>query len=370
MPWAHLPHASATVTIAAMSESPTTASQLPILAKRYQLQRPLGEGGMAQVMLAHDLNLQRQVAVKILRQDFIGDPAFRARFRQEARAAANLVHPNIVTVYDSGRDQDIYFLVMEYVEGTDLKTLLRRRGRLPADQAVELMIQICAGVGYAHRAGLVHCDLKPHNILVTPDQRVKITDFGIARALAAIRPDEHHETVWGSPTYFSPEQAAGKPPSPASDVYSLGVIFFEVLTGQPPFQADDPATLTELHQTRPAPSPRAFNPAVPLALEQIVLKVLSKEPAWRYRTADQLGRVLETYAKQEAGEPVALELAPVEAPVQDAYSTTSPLPSETAGGIDWLAVGLGLVAFLMLGGLIPLWLYACLLYPSCPIQLP
>ncbi|MGA9532134.1 MAG: protein kinase [Anaerolineales bacterium] len=350
-----------------MTDHPFT-NNAPSLAGRYQLLRPLGQGGMAEVYQARDLNLQRDVAIKLLRRDYINDSAFQARFQQEARAAANLLHPNIVTVYDFGHDQDRFFIVMEFVDGTDLKTLLRRRGRLPTDSAVHLMIQICSGVGYAHRAGLVHCDLKPHNLLVTADDRVKITDFGIARALAGIQPDEHHDVVWGSPLYFSPEQAAGRSPSPASDVYSLGVVFYEMLTGRTPFVADNGNDLTEMHMATPPTPPRVLNPAIPSAIEHIVLKVLSKEPAARYRTADQLGRVLETYQTGEEVTPISLE--PAGAPVREPNSETLPFPQATLPGLDWLAVFLGLIAFLMIGGLIPLWLYACLLYPSCPLTIP
>ncbi|HET7012080.1 MAG TPA: protein kinase, partial [Anaerolineales bacterium] len=207
-----------------------TASEGLLLAGRYQIRGELGSGGMAHVYQAHDLQLQRTVAVKLLRDDFTSDASFRSRFLQEARAAANLSHPNIVTVYDSGVADNRFFFVMERVGGTDLKTVLRRRSPLPIDEAVMIMVQIAAGVGYAHRAGLVHCDLKPQNILVAPDGRVKITDFGIARALSTIDPHETTEYVWGSPQYFAPEQASGGPPSPASDVYALGVILYEMVT--------------------------------------------------------------------------------------------------------------------------------------------
>ena len=233
-----------------------TMSELPIgtlLGGRYHVLGTLGTGGMALVYHARDLNLQREVAIKILREDQTSNSSFQARFVHEARAAANLLHPNIVTVYDFGQDGARTFIAMEYVQGTDLKTLMRRRGRLPIEEAIGLVIQTCAGVGYAHRAGLVHCDLKPHNILVTTDGRAKITDFGIARALASIRPEEVSDVVWGSPQYFAPEQAAGGAPSPASDVYSLGIILYEVLTGSLPFQAPDATGLARLHQSVPPP---------------------------------------------------------------------------------------------------------------------
>lgn len=341
-----------------------------LLANRYQVTKLLGRGGMADVLLARDKTLERKVAIKVLRQDLIARPEFRARFQQEAKAAANLLHPNIVTIYDYGQDGGKYFMVMEYVDGTDLKTLLRRRNRFNVAEALDLLCQACSGVGYAHRAGLVHCDLKPHNLLVTSDTRVKIADFGIARALAAIQPDEHHDIVWGSPLYFSPEQAAGRPPSPASDVYSLGVILYELISGRLPFQAENAEELIELHQAVHPTPPSLLNPEVSPELEQIMLKVLAKETSSRYRTADQFGRVLQALlsAPNEAvssSRPIATGRG-----AEDPQSETMPFPSDTGPDVDWLAVVLGLIAFLSLGGLVPLWLYACLLYPSCPIQLP
>jgi serine/threonine protein kinase len=345
------------------------APQPIMLGGRYQIIEALGQGGMATVYRARDVNLQRDVALKILRDSVIDEPGFRERFLQEARAAANLSHPNIVTVFDFGQDDDQLYLVMEYIPGTDLKTLLRRQGRLPIRDAVDLMIKICSGVGYAHRAGLVHCDLKPHNILVTADHQAKITDFGIARALAAIDPDEHSAIVWGSPLYFAPEQAAGGPPSPASDVYSLGVILFEMLTGRLPFQADDASKLADLHLTRNPPSPRSINPDIPPSLEEILLKVLSKEPANRYRTADQFGRILRRFARPETDltTPESPALEPVEVPARPNASTMA-MDAPPQLQVDWTAILLGLLAFIALGGLIPLWLWVCLLYPSCPLN--
>lgn len=330
----------------------------------------LGRGGMAEVYLARDLNLQRKVALKLLREDYIHDPAFRTRFLGEARAAANLLHPNIVTIYDFGHDNERYFIVMEYVEGTDLKTYLRRVGQMTVRQATEIMIQICSGVGYAHRAGLVHCDLKPMNILIAPDERAKITDFGIARALASIDPSEQSDLVWGSPQYFAPEQAAGGPPSPASDVYSLGVMYYEMLTGRPPFEASDPDLLVDLHLSSAPPAPQILNPEIPDPIARILLKVLAKEPAARYRTADQFGQVLATFSSARPDQPAPPAL-PVEPPhIDRSEELTAPLPLENQESVDWVAVVLGLLAFLLAGGLLPLWLWACLLYPSCPISLP
>jgi serine/threonine protein kinase len=394
-----------------------------ILNGRYQLNENLGTGGMAVVYSALDLMLERTVAIKILREDFSSNAAFRERFRQEARAAANLSHPNIVTVHDFGLDSGRLFIVMENVPGMDLKSILERRGRFTIDEAMHLMIQACAGVGYAHRAGLIHCDIKPHNLLVTPDKRLKVTDFGIARALASINPEEKQDVVWGSPQYFSPEQAAGSPPSPATDVYSLGVVLYEMLTGQLPFIGTTAAELARLHRDTPPIPPSQLNPAIPPALERIVLKVLSKEPSARYRTADQLGRVLINFsaAPQPAGgieavdpasevsetrPPIPLKLparaeslqvervslATLATPGTEAklplrkptarqtgqsalpvhnHETPVDLYSELPDSmsthnnpldIDWATWGLGLLALIALGGLVPLWIWVYLLY--------
>lgn len=338
-----------------------------VLSGRYRILNRLGSGGMANVYKARDLNLQRDVAVKILRTDLIEDPNFRARFLQEARSAANLTHPNIVTIYDFGHDSGQFFIIMEYVEGNDLKTVIRSQGQQSVQQAVDLMIQIGQGVGYAHRAGLVHCDLKPQNILVSPDGRVKITDFGISRALASITPEERADVVWGSPKYFSPEQAAGNAPSPASDVYALGIILFELLTGELPFEANTSADLAELHQTAQPPTPRIKNPSISIELELILLKVLSKEPAARYRTADQFARVLMNLDKRpqvRVGADIVEQSNSV--PYDFEYEGDSQ-EMEPTSELDWLAIVLGLIAFLLVGGLIPLWLWVCLRYPSCPI---
>ena len=282
----------------------------PMLSNRYKLLETLGAGGMAVVYRAQDMMLERPVAIKLLRQDYSGNHGFRNQFRLEAKAAANLSHPNIVTVHDFGFDAGRLFIVMEFVPGKDLKSLVKERGRFQVAEAVNLIAQACAGIGYAHRAGIIHCDVKPHNMIITPDKRLKVTDFGIARALISINPDEHTDEVWGSPQYFSPEQAAGLAPSPASDVYSLGVVLYEMLTGQLPFTATDAQELARQHrEVRPVP-PRRLAREIPPELEQIILKVLSKEPAQRYRSADQLGRLLAPFA----GMPEMLQPFPPEQP--------------------------------------------------------
>jgi len=330
-----------------------------LLNKRYELLDQLGKGGMAVIYRARDLMLERIVAVKILRQDYSRDPAFQERFRQEARAAANLSHPNIVTVHDFGLDNGQIFIVMEYVPGSDLKTLIKQRGRYTPEAGLPLIIQACAGLGYAHRAGLVHCDVKPQNLLVTPDLRLKVTDFGIARALAGIRPDEQTDLVWGSPQYFAPEQASGGAPSPASDVYSLGVVMYETLTGSLPFQGLTPAELARLHMEVDPPLLSEMIPEISPKLVEIQRKVLSKEPSQRYRTADQLGRVLLNFGNVKSAP--ALALTPE---VTDPNATQ---PSESVAGaasldIDWPSIGLGLLALVAVLGLIPFWIWVYFVY--------
>lgn len=371
-----------------------------LLNGRYKLLDQLGTGGMALVYKAQDLSLGRLVAVKILRDGLTTESNFQARFQNEARAAANLAHPNIVTVHDFGRDGERSYIVMEYVEGENLKLLIRAHAPLALDQAIDLTIQICAGVGYAHRAGLVHCDIKPQNVLVTPEGRVKVADFGIARALATITPGEVTDTVWGSPQYFAPEQAMGEAPTPASDVYSIGVIFFEMLAGRLPFIGQTPQQLAMMHLRDEPPRLTLFNPNVPETVERIVNKVLAKEPSARYRTADQLGRILVSYREQghertdshliavpaaaalqpspgRAAPPARLAVAarpassepmrtsparPAAIDADDAYLEGE----EEETGLDWLAVLLGLVAFVAVLGLVPLWLFVASQYGLLP----
>jgi serine/threonine-protein kinase len=273
---------------------------------------------------------------------------------------------------------------MEFVPGKDLKSLIKEHGLYNANDALPLLVQACAGIGYAHRSGLIHCDVKPQNFLVTPDQRLKVTDFGIARALATISADEQNEIVWGSPQYFSPEQAAGGAPSPASDVYSLGVIFYEMLTGRLPFNSSDPLELARMHREVIPHPPHRYNHQIPSSLEQIIMKVLSKEPAARYRTADQLGRVLQSISPTsetflispplQSEQPQVIAKTKLPAPVVEKIPSVPPhipppalltLPPRMKSAseedhsldIDWFTTVLGLVCTLAVGGLIPFWLY-------------
>ena len=331
-----------------------------LLNDRYELLEQLGKGGMAVVYRARDRMLERLVAVKVLREDFCRDPDFQQRFRQEAKAAANLSHPNIITVHDFGLDSGQLFIVMEHVPGTDLKNLIQQRGRFTPEEGIPLLIQACAGIGYAHRAGLVHCDVKPHNMLVTPDMRLKVGDFGIARALASIHPDEQSDVVWGSPQYFAPEQATGTAPSPASDVYSLGIIMYEMLTGSLPFQGKTAAELAIFHLQAQPPLLGEMLPDIHPDLERILSKLLSKEPSQRYRTADQLGRVLMNFGYARTAPALALtpDLDGGLPPGRPANASAA----VQALQVDWLSVGLGLVALTAVLGLVPFWLWVYFVY--------
>lgn len=306
----------------------------PILNDRYRLIEQIGAGGMAVIYRGQDLELERQVAIKVLRPSLVGDPEFLARFKREARSAAKLAHPNIVMVHDVGQDgPSTHYIVMEYIRGQNLKQILRAQGALDVDGALAVAIESCKGVGYAHRAELVHCDIKPQNILMTPDKMIKVADFGIARALSGGKA-EKEELVWGSPHYFSPEQAAGESPTPASDVYSIGIVLFELLTGRLPFTGSNYHELAMAHLQQTPPSILDIDPSLPVELDRIIRKVMDKEPSNRYRTGDQLGRILKSYRDQglhqtssfEVQEsmskmpPVQVDSTPSSPPSQDAHA--------------------------------------------------
>ncbi len=313
-------------------EATTTGTEV-LLNGRYRLIKPVGAGGMAQVYQAQDVLLERPVAVKVLRPQYAADEPFLARFRQEARAAASLSHPNIVAVYDVGEDTlpgeatPRPYIVMEFVAGRDLKAIIEADSPLSVQRALDIAAQIAQALAHAHQAGLIHRDVKPQNVLVTGDGRVRVTDFGIARALAVSSISEAG-VVLGTVHYLSPEQAAGDTATPLSDVYALGVILYEMLTGQLPFTGETPVAVAVKHlQEEPVP-PRERNPLLPPPIEDLILQAMEKDPARRFASAAELAQALIAY--RDLG--------------QEATTAHRPLRRRrrrATGGLSWSSAALG-----------------------------
>jgi serine/threonine-protein kinase len=278
---------------------------------RYRIIGRLGSGGMADVYLAEDTQLGRKVALKLLYRRFADDAEFVERFRREASSAAGLQHPNIVQVFDRGEWDGTYYIAMEYLEGRNLKQVVRDHGALEPALAVDLVIQILKAARFAHRRGVVHRDVKPHNVIVDDEGRAKVTDFGIARAGAS----EMTETgsIMGTAQYLSPEQAQGHPVDSRADLYSIGIVLYELLTGALPFDAESPVTIALKQVTEEPTAPMRLNPAVSRALDAVVMRALRKEPAERFQDADEFIAALESAMSGGYAETVAVAGAPVEA---------------------------------------------------------
>ena len=289
------------------------------LGQRYRATERIGTGGMADVYKAVDEVLGRTVAVKVMHAHLADDPAFATRFRHEAQAAANLMSPNIVNIYDWGQDDGTFYIVMEYVPGTDLKSMIEREGALSSCTVAEIGEQVCAALSVAHGYGIIHRDIKPHNIMVQADGAVKLMDFGIARAGPSMKTQTG--TVLGTAQYLSPEAALGTPLTPASDLYSLGVVLYEAATGRVPFDGDTPVAVALKQVNEEAVSPHLVNPDIEPALDAVIVKAMQKNTADRYASAGDLRRDLCAIAQ---GRPI--EFAAAAAGLTSRVAPTAVMP--------------------------------------------
>jgi serine/threonine-protein kinase len=296
-------------------------------SNRYEVVRALARGGMAEVYLARDQLLDRPVAVKVLFPEYAREASFVERFRREAQAAANLSHPNIVAIYDWGQEDSTYFIVMEYVDGQSLRDMLRSRGRLSPEESAQIGADIAGALGYANRAGVVHRDVKPGNVLITPSGTVKVTDFGIARA-GTSESLTQTGSVMGTATYFSPEQAQGLPVDGRSDVYSLGVVLYEMVCGAPPFAGDTPVAVAYKHVREEVEPPSRRVPALSPDFERIVLAAMSKDVDTRYQSADDLRTDLLRFLRGQPpiAAPVTAEVAAITGSMTAAQPTIAAPP--------------------------------------------
>ncbi|EAX48599.1 serine/threonine protein kinase [Thermosinus carboxydivorans Nor1] len=330
------------------------------LDNRYTILERIGGGGMADVYRAHDKLLDRSVAVKVLRSQFTNDEEFVTRFRREAQAAARLSHPNIVNIYDVGHDEDIYYIVMEYISGETLKDKILREAPLPVEMAVRIALEIAEALEHAHQSGLIHCDIKPHNILMTRAGRVKVTDFGIARAVTSATMTQTG-TIIGSVHYFSPEQAKGSVIGAKSDIYSLGVVLYEMLTGTVPFTGETPISIALKHlQEEPKP-PREANPEIPPLLEAVVLKAMAKNADARFGDISEMIadlKLVQNYLRDDRTRRLSREDFPTQIlpriaapegniqhqPEDEAKPLPTPSPAKSRGWI-WALAALLIFAF-------------------------
>ena len=297
-----------------------------LLLNRYRLGSRLAVGGMGTVFAATDEKLGRSVAIKVLADNLAHDESFVERFRREARAAAGLGHPNIAGVYDYGEDNGCHFIVMELVEGRDLSQVLRTEGPISPKRTVAIVSQICAALGHAHAAGIIHRDVKPANVIVGDGDRVKVTDFGIARA-AGDSKLTMTGSVLGTAHYISPEQANGAPLSPRSDLYSLGIVIYESLTGALPFTGSSPMSVAMRHLNDEMPAPSELNQTVPEALDRVVEKATMKDPSARYADATEMGAALEA-SVGAPGRATTAVIGPASAGRAPTETTVWPIPGD------------------------------------------
>ncbi|HEY8291913.1 MAG TPA: protein kinase, partial [Thermomicrobiales bacterium] len=344
-----------------------------ILNGRYRIDGVVGDGGMAVVYRGWDLVLNRVVAIKVLREQYATNDSFLARFRREAQSAAGLSHPNIVNVYDVGRDGDTWYIVQELIDGTDLATLIRQRGQFTVPDAIEVMTQIAPALDYAHSHGIIHRDIKPHNILIDARGTAKVVDFGIAKGVNDIKMTDAG-TALGTAGYISPEQATGSPLTAASDLYSAGVVLYEMLTGRLPFVGDTAVSVAMQHVRNAPPPPSRFNAKIPRHVEAVILRAMEKLPDRRYLSGAEMVSALRgnpvpgpvqtvaiaggagAYAQPEDTRALAMggprartaTVAPTRSSTRRVDAT--PVPRRTTGP----GIGTWLLGIVLLGGLLAL----------------
>ena len=320
---------------------------------RYEIIKSIGEGGMANVYLAYDTILDRNVAIKVLRGDLANDEKFVRRFQREALSASSLSHPNIVAMYDVGEDDGLYYIVMEYVEGKTLKQLLKKRGSLTLSEAIDIMLQLTDGMAHAHDSYIVHRDLKPQNIMIQDDGQIKITDFGIAMALNSTQLTQTN-SVMGSVHYLPPEQAAGKGTTIKSDIYSIGIIFYELLTGELPFKGDSAVEIALKQMKEPLPDVHKLNNDIPQSIENIILKSTAKNPKNRYDDAKSMHNDLLTALNDDRvnEEPYVYpypeneveETTKIMQPISDKEALATPITDEKVKKSNKIIIALSIIA--------------------------
>ncbi len=337
-----------------MTDGQDGTTQRALLAGRYRVEEELGRGGMAKVFRGTDTVLGRPVAIKILAPQFADDANFVTRFRREAQAAARLNNPHVVGVYDTGSDDGVHYIVMEYVDAKTLADYLAGGGRIMPERAVELAESVCEALAVAHAAGIVHRDIKPANIMVSRDGRVKVTDFGIARLTTSADTVAQTAAVLGTASYLSPEQAQGQPVDRRSDLYSLGAVMYEMVTGRPPFTGESAVAVASKHVLEQPDPPSTLNPDVSPELDAVIMKALAKNPANRYQSAEEMREDLE---RVRTGRPVeATPLLPESATTKviSRPERTAVLPrAEAPGGRDgrrWIGVVVAILILAVLGG--------------------
>lgn len=318
-----------------------------ILGNRYQVVEKIGDGGTAFVFRGQDSLLNRNVTIKVLRPEYVSDQDFVRRFRREAQAAASLSHPNVVSIYDVGYEDETHFIVMEYVKGQSLKALIEERGPLPLRLAINYACQIAQALDHAHRHGIIHRDIKPHNILLNSDGRVKVTDFGIAQAVTSSTLTYNNGAILGSVHYFSPEQARGGQTGEKADIYSLGIVLYEMLTGRVPYAADSPVSVAMKHLQEPFPDPRAFNTEIPTVITQVIRKAVEKDPARRFQSAQEMSDELSGWLAGRVPRPLGRE---PEKGLQEGQKKVSPVSSRGKAARARLVLSVFLL--LLAGGLV------------------